>query len=187
MHLETTVIALAATVIVGSSLTCERELECTSLLKGVESAILQDETNLSRMRRAFSHSPTATPVLLKVVYNLTYAENITKAVATNDIPQCSSFRLVDNSTIIDLKQRNITYGWTSSGVYTVFHPTILSMMQAHTPFAILRIHHASEGSWNRHLSLGRLLRPTNSSTQYAHCFHNMHSFQWHAWGCIDGL
>ena len=136
MHLETTVIALAAAVIVGSSLTCERELECTSLLKGVESAILQDETNLSRMRRAFSHSPTATPVLLKVVYNLTYAENITKAVATNDIPQCSS--LVDNSTI-DLKQRNITYGWTSSGVYTVFHPTILSMMQAHTPFAILRI------------------------------------------------
>ena len=132
----TMLVALAATAISGSCLTCENELVCTELLKDLEKALLQDETNLSGMRRAFFHSPTATPVLLRVVYNVTYSMNVTMAVATNDVPQCSMSTV--NSTI-GLNQRNITYGWTSSGVYTVFHPIVLVMMQAHTPFAVLRI------------------------------------------------
>ena len=136
LYFATIVIALAATVISGSCLTCEDESVCTRLLKDLEKALLQDETNLSQMRRAFFHSPTATPVLLRVVYNVTYSKNVTMAVAANDVPQCS--RSIVNTTI-DLNQRNITYGWTSSGVYTVFHPTVLTMMQAHTPFAVLRI------------------------------------------------
>ena len=41
----------------------------------------------------------------------------------------------------ELLPRNITYGWTSSGVYTVFHPTVLNMLQAQIPFAALRIVH----------------------------------------------
>ena len=45
-----------------------------------------------------------------------------------------------NSTI-ELRQTSITYGWTSSGVFTVFHPTILNLMQAQTPFVALRIVH----------------------------------------------
>lgn len=136
LYFATITIALAATVISGSCLTCEDEVVCTKLLKDLETALLQDETNLSQMRRVFFHSPTATPVLLRVVYNVTYSTNVTTAVAANDVSQCS--RSTVESTV-DLTQRNITYGWTSSGVYTLFHPAVLIMMQAHTPFAILRI------------------------------------------------
>ena len=84
------------------------------------------------------HSPTAAPVLLKVLYNVTFAENFTLAVAAEEIPNCFSPTL--NSSI-ELNQRNITLGWTSSGVYVVFHPTVLSVMQVQSPFALLRIFH----------------------------------------------
>ena len=136
LYLATTMIALAATVSTGSCLTYEDELLCTKLLKDLEKALLQDETDLFRMRRAFFHSPTATPVLLRVVYNVTYTMNVTTTVAKNDVPQCSS-STVNSKT--DLKQRNITYGWTSSGVYTLFHPTVLKVMQAQTPFVLMQV------------------------------------------------
>ena len=56
--------------------------------------------------------------------------------ASGIVPQCF-ISTIDSA--IDLNQSNITYGWTSSGVYTVFHPTVLIMMTAHTPFAVLRV------------------------------------------------
>ena len=117
---------------------CDNEEVCTDIFKEVERAVLEDDTNLSRMRRAFFHSPTATPVLLKVVYNVSYAENITTTIAvdSNQLTKCHG---LDGDSTIQLKQDNFTYGWTSSGVYTVFHPIVLSMMQWHTPFVILKI------------------------------------------------
>ena len=111
---------------------------CNDILNDIERALLADESNLFRMRRAFFHSPTASPVLIKVVYNLTFSNNLTIAADKNEISHCSSSQV--NSTI-DFRQQNITYGWTSSGVYTAFHPIVLNMMQAHTPFAVLRIIH----------------------------------------------
>lgn len=105
---------------------------CAQILKDFEKAVLEDEGNLYRMRRAFFYSPTASPVLLKVVYNVSFSDNIT------DIPSCGKN---SNLTSITLVQRSIIYGWSSSGVYTVFHPTVLNMMQAQIPFAALRIVH----------------------------------------------
>ena len=135
-------VTLASSVITGDGLFCDDAIEiatgtCTKILKDLERALLQDEGNLSRMRRAFFHSPTAAPVLLKVVYNITYAKNITTANAVNEAPHCDSSSAA-NSTI-EFKERDITYGWTSSGVYAVFHPTVINMMQAQSPFALLRI------------------------------------------------
>jgi hypothetical protein len=45
------------------------------------------------------------------------------------------------SNSIEFKQENYTYGWTSTGVYVVFHPIVLTMMQAQIPLAALRIVH----------------------------------------------
>ena len=133
------VVVLTGAINLGACLICDDPSEistgtCAKILNDLESALLQDEGNLSRMRRAFFHSPTADPVLLKVVYNISYAKNIT--LTANAVCSISTM----NSTI-ELKQMNITYGWTSSGVFTVFHPTILNMMQAQTPFVVLRIVH----------------------------------------------
>ena len=137
------IVVLAASIFPASCLICDDQDEptttvCTNLQRDFESALLKDKSNLFRMRSAFFHSSTASPVLIKVIYNITFSKNITFAIARNELLHCSSSTL--NSTI-DLKQRNITYGWTSSGVYTAFHPIVLNMMQAHTPFAILRIIH----------------------------------------------
>ena len=132
-----------ATSNLGSCLVCDDPNDintgtCALLSKDLERALVQDEGNLFRLRRLFLHSPTATPVLLKVLYNVTYAENFTNAVAAEEVPNCFSPTL--NSSI-ELNQKNITLGWTSSGVYVVFHPTVLSVMQVQSPFALLRIFH----------------------------------------------
>ena len=134
------ILALGASIIPGSSPICGDPTDvCGQLSKDIERALLKDEGNLFRIRRAFFHSPTASPVLLKVVYNVTYGENFTLAVASEEIPSCSS-QILQNSTI-ELNQTDITLGWTSSGVYTMFHPTVLSVMQVQSPFAFLRIIH----------------------------------------------
>ena len=135
---------LAATILVGSCLQCGNLEElatgtCAKIQTTLERALLRDPGNLSRMRRAFFHSPTANLVLLKVVYNITYAENITEP---KDIQRCSSSSLALENSTLELQQQNVTLGWTSTGVYVVFHPTVLSMMQTQLPFAILRIVHA---------------------------------------------
>ena len=136
------VVVLVCSIDLGVCLVCGDPSEistdtCTKILNDLERALLQDEGNLSRMRRAFFHSPTADPVLLKVVYNITYAKNITTEKET---PICS---LSTTNSTIELRPTSIIYGWTSSGVFTVFHPTILNMMQAQTPFVVLRIVHTT--------------------------------------------
>ena len=109
---------------------------CLQLSKVIKTSILQDEGNLYRMRRAFFYSPTAAPVLLKVLYDVSFSDNITAEANAQTL--CSER---DCNTTVDLTQRTITYGWTSSGVYAVFHPTVLNMIQAQIPFAALRIVH----------------------------------------------
>lgn len=121
----------------GHCLTCDDPMElttgvCGKLSKDFERALLEDEGNLFRIRRLFFHSPTASPVLIKVVYNITFGLNFTAKHCSGEIL---------NSTISDFKQKNITLGWTSSGVYAWFHPTVLSVMQVQSPFAFLRIIH----------------------------------------------
>ena len=109
------------------------------LFKDLERVLRSDEGNLLNIRRTFFHSPAASPVLLKVIYNIIYEENFTMAVSSEEIPPCSSL-ILQNPTI-DLNQTEFIMGWTSSGVYTMFHPTVLSVMQVQTPFAFLRIIH----------------------------------------------
>ena len=65
----------------GNGQLCENSSEaattsaCARLSKDLKNALLGDEGNLFRMRKAFFYSPTASPVLLKVVYNITYGEH----------------------------------------------------------------------------------------------------------------
>ena len=137
------IIVAAGLVAEGNCLLCDNPKDlstgtCAQLSKDLERALLQDEGNLFRLKRFFLNSPTASPVLLRVVYNITFAENLTIAVGAEEVPNCFSPTL--NSSI-ELIQRNITLGWTSSGIYVVFHPTVLSVMQVQSPFAFLRIFH----------------------------------------------
>ena len=134
------IFALATSILPGGSLNCDDPIGiCGQLSKDLESALVNDEGNLFRIRRAFFHSPTASPVLIKVVYNTTYEENVTLAISSKEISPC--FSQHSNQSTIGLNQTSITLGWTSSGVYTMFHPAVLSVMQVQSPFAFLRIIH----------------------------------------------
>ena len=143
------IFALATSILPGSSLNCDDPHDlttgiCGQLSKDLERALLRDEGNLFRIRRAFFHSPTASSVLLKVVYNVTYAENFTRlAVVSEEIPPCFSQLLQTESTGIELNQTTVTMGWTSSGVYTMFHPAVLFVMQLQSPYAFLRVIHTT--------------------------------------------
>ena len=53
---------------------------CAQFSKDLEKAVLNDDGNLYQLRRAFFYSPTAAPVLLKVVYNVTFSEYVIKPV-----------------------------------------------------------------------------------------------------------
>ena len=143
MSLAVSFIIVAAFTGSGRSLVCDDSIDiatgtCVQLSKDLENALVQDEGNLFRLRRFFRHSPTASPVLLRVEYNITFADDFTTAVDDEDVPFCSSPAL--NSTI-ELDQTNITLGWTSSGAYVVFHPTVLSVMQVQSPFSLLSVFH----------------------------------------------
>lgn len=136
-------ISLSLFALKGSCLACNDPNDlssgtCAQLSKDLERALVQDEGNLFRLRSMFRQSPTAAPILLKVLYNVTFAEDFTEAAAAEEVPNCYSPML--NSSM-ELTQTNIILGWTSSGVYVVFHPTLLSMMQIQSPFALLRIFH----------------------------------------------
>jgi hypothetical protein len=142
---STIAIFILATLAGARSRTCADPIDsttsviCGQLFKDLERVLTSNEGNLLNIRRAFFHSPAAAPVLLKVVYRITYAENFTTAVSLEEMLPCSS-PILQNSTI-DLNQTELTLGWTSSGVYTMFHPILLSVMQVQTPFAFLRVIH----------------------------------------------
>ena len=105
---------------------------CYKLDEQIEYALLQDKGNLYRLRKAFFYAPNAHPVLLKVIYKLSFAENATQQAShcTDDTPNADDDILSVSETIL---------GWTSSGVFTVFHPLTLNFMQIQVPFVLMKI------------------------------------------------
>ena len=106
---------------------------CYEILQSLQEALIQDKGNLYRSKRAFFYAPNADPVLLKVKYNITFAENITE----DFLPYCVN---EDNSSVsITLNQTKIIWrGWTSRELYLRIDPLLLSHLQVTLPFDILR-------------------------------------------------
>ena len=133
-----TLLLLSSLVLQGHSLTCDNSEDvaiadaCYKLDEQLQYALLQDKGNLHRLRKAFFYAPNARPVLLRVIYNVTYAEDATlrAAYCTNDTN--SGNELSINDTIS-------TLGWTSTGVFTVFHPLIINFMQIQLPFVLMTV------------------------------------------------
>lgn len=136
-------IAISAVISEGNSCVCknpndwENVKPCYEVFKELSRALTNDRGNLYRMKQAFFYAPSADPVLIKVKYNISYGENVTK----DQLHYCEN---VDNNTIaaitaITINQTEIIRGWTSRGVYYVINPLLLSKMQMVLPFAILRL------------------------------------------------
>ena len=103
---------------------------CYKLDEQLQYALLQDKGNLHRLRKAFFYAPNAHPVLLRVIYNVTYAENATLRAA-----YCTDDTNTGNE--LSINDTMITLGWTSTGVFTVFHPLTINFMQIQVPFVLM--------------------------------------------------
>ena len=121
---------------------------CYKLDQQVEDVLLQDKGNLYRLRKAFFYAPNAHPVLLRVIYNLSYAEN-----ATQEDAYCTNSTNADNQ--ISLNKSKIVLGWTSSGVFTVFHPLTINFMQIQVPFVLMKMFY----------SLFKIIHPNESGPE----------------------
>lgn len=105
---------------------------CFEILQSLQEALTQDKGNFYRSRKAFFYAPNADPVLLRVQYNIIFAENISEDV----MPNCTT---KDNSSVsISLNQTKIIRGWTSRGLYLWIEPLLLNHVQMLLPFLILR-------------------------------------------------
>lgn len=117
---------------------------CHEILQSLKQALINDNGNIYRSRKAFFYASNANPVLLRVKYNITFAENITEDL----IPFCTG----DNSTAIPSNQTTIVHGWTSTGLYLLIEPLVLNYAHMTLPLAILRwIHGARERRTNRRI------------------------------------
>ena len=88
----------------GNCLNCDDPSEitagvCTKILNTLEKALIQDDDNLFRMSKAFFYLPMASPVLLKVVYNITYGESIMAATAEGKLHQSNSSSIAYQSQV----------------------------------------------------------------------------------------
>jgi hypothetical protein len=111
---------------------------CYKLDEQIEYALVQDKGNLYRLRKAFFYAPNAHPVLLRVIYNVTFAVNATlqeqAGYCTNDTNLTGNELPINNTQPI-----NIILGWTSTGVFTVFHPLTINFMQLQVPFVLMTV------------------------------------------------
>ena len=128
-------LSFASLVLQGHSL-CDNSADeaiadaCYKLDEQLQYALLQDKGNLHRLRKAFFYAPNAHPVLLRVIYNVTYAENATLRAA-----YCTDDTNTGNE--LSINDTMITLGWTSTGVFTVFHPLTINFMQIQVPFVLM--------------------------------------------------
>ena len=109
---------------------------CYKIYEQIEDALLADKGNDYRLQKAFFYAPYANPVLMKVVYNVSYSENVTGDAMPPSY--CVSNTTADTDELM-LNQTRIILGWTSSGVYTLLHPLTINFMQMQLPFAMMRI------------------------------------------------
>ena len=119
---------------------CEEALAevCYKLYDQITNTLLEDKGNFYRLRKAFFYSPNANPVLLKVAYNVSFADNVTE-LARRDPNYCTSTSKMEENDTITLNSTQLVLGWTSSGVFTVFHPLTINFMQIQVPFLLMRI------------------------------------------------
>ena len=109
---------------------------CHEILQSLQQALINDKGNLYRSRKAFFYAANADPILLRVEYNITFADNITEDM----LPYC----ITGNSTVetaIPSNQTSVIRGWTSTGLYLLIEPLVLSYAQMTLPLAVLRLVH----------------------------------------------
>ena len=109
---------------------------CYQIFQQIEDALNEDKGNMYMLRKAFFYAPNARPVLMKVIYNVTFAANI---ALDHELDYCDEILRDIHLKTLSLNETSVVFGWTSSGIFTVVHPLVINFMQMQLPFVLLRI------------------------------------------------
>lgn len=109
---------------------------CENLFRLFENALLNNGSNLYKLRKLFLH--TSPPELVNVTYYLEFnnnglSEECACSAGDNDSLMNQNRKLFSDSGKISFR-----YGWTTIGVYSLIHPALLNQLQVQLPFAIMR-------------------------------------------------
>ena len=112
---------------------------CYRLDQQFKMALENDEGNIYRLRKSFFYAPYADPVLLKVIYNVSFADNVTRWSDNAQMEASYCTRNTNEKNQVSYNKTSYTLGWTSSGVFVVFHPLTIHFMQIQVPYVLMEI------------------------------------------------
>ena len=115
---------------------------CGSIFSSFEKALINNESNLYKLRKLFYNSGADPPELVKITYYLQFTRNgsavLTQDTITGDPSKCTCPE-VDRKFLNTSKMATLRYGWSNVGVYTLIHPAILNQLQIQLPFMLMRL------------------------------------------------
>ena len=102
---------------------------CFMLFQRFQSALVGSELNLYNLRKTFAPASHPAPILVNVSYEIAFGY-----VSDDLCPGANN----DSSVFNTSGTRYLTYGWTSSVLYTFIHPAELNRLQPQLVFLFLR-------------------------------------------------
>ena len=105
---------------------------CSELFQAFQAALVKSDTNLFNLRKIFFPSSGATPILVNISYEIDFS-NITDIPCTNDT----------NNAINASETFHKNYGWSSTVMYTVFHPATINRLQPQLFYEIMKFFESS--------------------------------------------
>ena len=105
--------------------------ECAALYEIFRDALYNTSTdNLFLLQSIFYPASRITPVLVKVIYNLSIVDSCKEIKSTsclnNEPASCSNDGFY-------------TFGWTSREIFSIFHPAVINQLRFQLPFWLLQI------------------------------------------------
>ena len=102
---------------------------CFLLFQRFQSALVGSELNLYNLRKTFAPPSHPAPILVNVSYEISFGR-----VSDDLCPGADN-----DSTLFDTSETQyLTYGWTSSVLYTFYHPADLNRLQPQLIFQVLK-------------------------------------------------
>ena len=102
---------------------------CSMLFQRFQSALVGSEVNLYNLRKTFAPASRPAPILVNVSYEISFGQ-----VSHDLCPGLGN----DSSLFNTSETQYLNYGWTSSVLYSYYHPAELNRLQPQLVFRFLK-------------------------------------------------
>ena len=102
---------------------------CSMLFQRFQAALVGSELNLYNLRKTFAPASRPAPILVNVSYEISFGH-----VSDDFCPGVGNESTLFNTS----ETQNLNYGWTTSVIYTYYHPAELNRLQPQLVFRFLK-------------------------------------------------